>query len=215
MTTWAVLAKRGAQGAGTIWWGGYNPIVIYSKGVQVTYGGSTYQALKAGLLGQPDISPTDWAQVTQAGASANTILSQGDVGAGVSGPASTSSSTPSWVDISGLAVAPNYAGPISLRLRGILTMSSTQGTITQYRMWLRILDDLGVAIGMCVWRGGIYTSISQYTNFCGDIDVTPGSIARTYKCQAAMTDATGGGNFFGGTSFGLAGNVFRLQAVPR
>lgn len=217
MPDWDLLAQVGAQGIGFYWAGTYAPGATYVINSVVQYGGSSWIAVAAGILGQPNITPSQWQPLVLAGANNSTVLSEGDVGTGFVGPASLASSTQTWVDVTGCVVAPNVVTPIALQIRGTLSLASSNAALTNYRLWMNVVDDLGASVGLCVIRqplsntpaGGVLQAIAA------DIEVTPNSTGRVYKLQTSMNDGTGGTCVFGGTGFGGNGNRFRLSAVNR
>lgn len=211
-TDWDVLAQVGAQGSGFMWAGTYAPSASYVPNQVVQYGGSAWIAIATGVLGQPNVTPSQWQPLVLAGSNA-TVLSEGDVGAGFAGPASLASSTQTWVDVTGLFVTPNVVTPIVAQIRGVLAMSSTQASATTYRTWMQVVDDLGATVGYSVIRNQISSASPQIVPVSFDVEVTPGATARVYKLQTSMNDATGGACTFGGTLFGGNGNRFRLRAV--
>lgn len=196
---------RGVYSAGTTYY--MNQIVGWAVG------GFDIQwiARNGPLTGQqPDLHPEAWDVYSVGGGNAETILSEGSVGGGYNGPASSSGGTPSYVDVAGCAVAPNTTGPITLRVRGPLVMTGA----ASFRLWFQILDDLNAVVGGHVERCPVASpGLIKAMNF--DVKADPDIAGRTYRLQASMTDATGGGFQCGGTLIGGAGNAFRLEAVPR
>lgn len=177
--------------------------------------GDLYIALTGPITGvQPDLNPVQWALFLKAGAAANTVLSRGDVGGGFGG-SSGSSTTPAFVDVPGCVVAPNVVTPVAFEIAGELSLAATPSTDTQYRIWFQIVDDLGVVVGGAVRRIKIGSTTSPILAFFAKIEpVTPAIAGRTYKLQAAMSDASGGSYTLGGALFGGAANLFRLVARP-
>lgn len=217
MSDWNVLAREGAQGITLRWGGVYAPAATYVENTVVRYGNDTYIAIRDGVLGQPNLTPADWQPFALGGVNGQAILSSGSVsGAGFTGAPSTGSGTPSYLDVTGCAVAPDTIEPITLQVRGVLSVGTTQVTSTFYRIFLNIVDDLGAQIGFTPYRVAALTSTtSLLIPIAFDVDVQPDSILRTYKLQESMNDNTGGTPVFGGTAFGGVGNPFRLNAVAR
>lgn len=212
---WDLLIPRGAQGGPNLR-GLYNSGTTYAPFDAVRSGTSWWICIAASTGNDPAGSPSYWYEWLKDGATAGSVLSEGTVtSAGVVGPASISSSTPSLVDVTGCAVAPNTVLPIDLRIIGVINLATTNSSDTNYRTYLSIVDDLGTFIGDIVIRERMSSSFPLYLPINSPIEVTPASVARTYKLQTSMNDATGGGMTFFGSIFMGPGNGFRLQAVVR
>ena len=92
------IGPAGPQGPPVAFQGGWLPGQAYNIGDAVSYGGGSYIALTANMGREPDISPTYWGVLAQAGAA-------GPTGAtGVQGPTG-------YPGANGAAGAPGPAGP--------------------------------------------------------------------------------------------------------
>jgi hypothetical protein len=197
----ALMTWKGAWGAGV-------PYVINDV---VSYAGSSWIAIQAGTNQTPGIGSLYWNLTSQAGQNGTNEIVVASNTAGFS----TSSTT--FVDITGLSIAPATTSPIVLELSGLLQVNQVVNTNAQINCQVMIVDDTATTIGLqsrsifFPTGGATGVDITQQTI---RLHVTPNSVARTYKAQMRILTASASAAFFGTVIVG-DGNALRFGAYLR
>lgn len=199
----ALINWRGAWGAGI-------PYIINDV---VSYAGSSWISILAGTSQTPSVGSIYWNLTSQAGQNGTNELVVATNTAGFA------TSSTSFVDITGLSIAPATTSPIVIEFSGLLQINQNVNTNAQLNCQIIIVDDTATTIAVYA-RSVLFptggTAGVDITQMTGRCFVTPNSVSRTYKAQMRMATAGSGGNalLFG---IGLVGdgNAIRLGAYLR
>jgi collagen type VII alpha len=106
---------------GMVWQGAWSSGMNYAVDDAVSYGGTSYLSLTAGNVGQrPDLSPTNWAVLAQAGVAGASGAVGATGGVGVAGPAGVAGSI-------GATGATGAAGAAGINFRGVWNVATNYG----------------------------------------------------------------------------------------
>ncbi len=194
----ANITHSGAWSAGT----------TYSKNQAVTYQGSTWLALRSNT-GVTPVEGADWTLMAAGGSNGNSRLALARLGTSTNFTSNTS-----FVDVTGLSIAPATTSAITIRYGGYIQIGSNSGTISNAQFSIRVIDDLGNSKGSIGFRvpslafGGIYLN-----TLWGEADITPDSTSRTYKIQVKNSNANINSVLWGDDITDNSAGGFRIQAI--
>lgn len=195
----------------TSWQGAWGPSVTYAVNDVVFYAGSSWISIQAGVGQTPSVGSTYWNLISQAGQNGTNEIVVATNAAGFS----TSSTT--FVDITGLSIAPSTTSPIVLEFSALLQISQGVNTNAQVNCQILVVDDTATTIGLSS-RAVVFptggTPSADIHQCTIRLHVTPDSTARTYKVQMRVLTATASGILFGSGIVGN-GNVTRFGAYLR
>lgn len=195
----------------TSWQGAWAPGVTYAVNDVVSYAGSSWISIQAGVGQTPGLASLYWSLVSQAGQNGTNEIVVATNTAGFS----TGSTT--FVDVTGLTIAPSTTSPIVIEFSALLQINQTVNTNGQLNCQIAIVDDTAAIVAVFARSvffptgGAAGVDIAQMTGRC---HLTPDSTIRTYKAQMRMTSGGATALMFG---TGLAGsaNGIRLGAYLR
>lgn len=195
----------------TSWQGAWGPGVSYVINDVVSYAGSSWICIQAGIAQTPTVGSLYWSLVSQAGQNGTNEIVVATNTAGFTANSTT------FVDVTGLSIAPSTTSPIALEFSALLQINQTVNTNGQLNCQVAIVDDTAAIVAVFARSvffptgGAVGVDITQMTGRC---HLTPNSAARTYKAQVRMTSPGASALLFG---TGLAGsaNGIRLGAYLR
>lgn len=195
----------------TSWQGAWGPGATYAVNDVVSYAGSSWISIQAGAGQTPGVGSTYWNLISQAGQNGTNEIVVATNTAGFS----TSSST--FVDVTGVTIAPATTSPIVIEFSALLQINQTVNTNAQVNCQIAVVDDTATIVAVFARSvffptgGANGVDIAQMTGRC---HLTPDSVARTYKAQMRMT-AAGAGAILFGTALAGSANAIRLGAYLR